>query len=133
MSHTVDYRYLVAAERLWKILDNIDTLSDVVKPTTLKGFEFFYKGVMNRVEERFKVLTSDGYMLRLPEESAAEERGVAALQSGEAPSHYQQTKLAKCKDGHSLRFIARVHECELCGTIEATRPDLIVSRAPLQE
>lgn len=70
MAQTVDYRYLVAAERLWQILDNIDTLSDMVKPTDLRGFAAFYKGVMNRVGERFKVLTSDGYTLQLPEECA---------------------------------------------------------------
>jgi hypothetical protein len=70
MAQMVDYRYLVAAERLWQIIDNIDTLSDTVKPTDLRGFAAFYNGVMSRVGERFKVLTSDGYALRLPEECA---------------------------------------------------------------
>lgn len=70
MPQLVDYRYLVAAERLWQIIDNIDSLSDAVKPTNLLGYAAFYKGVMARVGERFKLLTSDGYALRLPEECA---------------------------------------------------------------
>jgi hypothetical protein len=70
MTKTVDYRYLAAAERLWQILDNIDTLSDKIKPTDLYGFAAFYSCVMNRIRERFDILISDGYTLRLPEECA---------------------------------------------------------------
>ena len=64
----VDHQYLTAAERLWQILDNIDTLSDMIKPTGLKGYAAFYKGVMTRVRERFNILVSDGYTLQLPKE-----------------------------------------------------------------
>jgi hypothetical protein len=64
----VDHRYFEAAERLWQILDNIDALSDMIKPTSLKGYAAFYQGVMNRVGERFKILISDGYNLFLPKE-----------------------------------------------------------------
>lgn len=69
MSMKVDYRYLTAAERLWQIIDNIDSLSDMVKPTDIRGFAAFYNGVMARVGERHKLLVSDGYTLQLPKEN----------------------------------------------------------------
>ncbi len=47
------------AEDLWCILDDIDTVSDMVKPPQ----NDFYKYVMKQTEKRFKVMGSDGYDL----------------------------------------------------------------------
>ena len=54
------------AEKLWSILDDIDTLSDMVKPSDLGGYIAFYTGTMYRCEKRGKILESDGYRLYLP-------------------------------------------------------------------
>jgi len=124
MSQMVDCRYLVAAERLWQILDNIDSLSDVIKPTTPKGYAAFYHGVMNRIGERFKVLTSDGYTLRLPEECALkirEETGHIAQQTlcGSEAS----AQICRCDQGESWREFnilsgyENFNYCPTCGKL----------------
>jgi len=56
-----------AVAQLWTLLDDIDTASDMFKPSSLKGYENFYKYAMKKVAERFNHLTSDGYELYLPE------------------------------------------------------------------
>jgi hypothetical protein len=50
------------------------------------------------------------------------------LNGGPKASH----KTELCRDGHEWRFVAKIHECQLCNKIEATIPDIIVSRVPLQ-
>ena len=45
--------------KLWKLLDDIDTASDMFKPEQTP----FYKYIMKKAEERFKHITSDGYKL----------------------------------------------------------------------
>lgn len=57
--------YKEAAEKLWKLVDEIDTVSDVIKPSDEKGYIDFYVTVMNFVEQRHKFLQSDGYLLSL--------------------------------------------------------------------
>lgn len=60
--------YKEKAEALWSIIDDIDTLSDVIKPSTEKGYKAFYEAVMKKQKERHKYLTSyDGYTLTPPE------------------------------------------------------------------
>ena len=59
--------YKQAAERLWRLLDDVDTLTDVIKPTSLKGYISFYESAMVRVKRRHEVLVSDGYSLHVPE------------------------------------------------------------------
>lgn len=54
------------AEALWQLLDDIDTSSDVIKPSTEAGYKAFYNSTMTRVDRRFQQLTSDGYNLYLP-------------------------------------------------------------------
>ena len=44
---------------LWALLDDIDTASDMFKPT----MNNFYKYAMSKVEERFKQMGSDGHDL----------------------------------------------------------------------
>jgi len=60
--------YKEKAEALWQIIDDIDTLSDIIKPSTEKGYKAFYEAVMKKQQERHKYLTSyDGYTLTPPE------------------------------------------------------------------
>jgi hypothetical protein len=61
------------AEQLWSLLDNIDTLSDICKPTEKnpKAAMAFYNNAMRYAGERFKVLQSDGYKLYTKEEFEA--------------------------------------------------------------
>ncbi len=60
--------YKEKAEALWGIIDDIDTLSDIIKPATEKGYKAFYDAVMKKQTERHKYLTSyDGYTLVTPE------------------------------------------------------------------
>jgi len=49
--------------RLWALLDDIDTASDMFKPSTLEGYKTFYKYAMRKSEKRFKYLSTDGYNL----------------------------------------------------------------------
>ena len=51
---------------LWALLDNIDTASDMFKPTDLTGYRTFYDYVMKQAAFRHNHLKSDGYNLYLP-------------------------------------------------------------------
>ena len=65
------------AEKLWSLLDDIDTASDMFKPSDLVGYKKFYEYAMNKVADRGKQLESDGYHLYLPN---------ASLSGGRRPS-----------------------------------------------
>jgi len=62
--------YKDAAEKLWGLLDDIDTLTDIIKPTTLAGYAKFYQAARVRCERRHLVLVSDGYSLHVPKPCA---------------------------------------------------------------
>lgn len=51
------------AEKLWDLLDDIDTASDMFKPKDLIGYQAFYRYVMKKAEKRHELLFSDGYEL----------------------------------------------------------------------
>ena len=55
----------IIAEKLWKLLDNIDTLSDICKPTINdpKACMSYVNNTYRYVEERFNFIKSDGYEL----------------------------------------------------------------------
>lgn len=57
-------------EVLWGLLDNIDTLSDICKPTVNdpKAAMAFYNNAMRYASERFKYMQSDGYKIYSNEE-----------------------------------------------------------------
>ena len=63
LNHTDDkmtigkWKYI--AEELWKLLDDIDTASDMFKPEKNN----FYEYSMNKVTKRFNLIGSDGYDL----------------------------------------------------------------------
>ena len=48
------------AEKLWNLLDDIDTALDMYKPE-MEGFE---KYVSKKCQERHNLITSDGYKLK---------------------------------------------------------------------
>jgi hypothetical protein len=54
------------AEKLWSLLDDIDTASDMFKPSDLAGYKQFYGYAMKKAADRGKQLESDGYHLYLP-------------------------------------------------------------------
>ena len=65
--------YKEIAEALWQIIDDIDKLSDIIKPSTEKGYKAFYEAVMKKQQKRHKYLTSyDGYTLTPPEQHITE-------------------------------------------------------------
>lgn len=59
-------------EALWQLLDNIDTLSDICKPTieNPKAAMAFYNNAMRYAGERFRYMQSDGYKIFTNEEFA---------------------------------------------------------------
>lgn len=61
------------AEQLWSLLDNIDTLSDICKPTVNdpKAAMAFYNNAMKYAAKRFELLKSDGYKIYTNEEFEA--------------------------------------------------------------
>lgn len=58
------------SKSLWKLLDDIDTASDVFKPTrsNVITFENFYKHVMKKADLRHKFMMSNGYEIFTLEE-----------------------------------------------------------------
>ena len=60
------------AEKLWDLLDNIDTASDMFKPSRTNGyssFENFYNYAMKESEKRHLLMKSDGYTLETCKQS----------------------------------------------------------------
>lgn len=55
------------AEFLWKLLDDIDTASDMLKPSNLDSWERYYSWVNKKLRKRFDVFKSDGYKLMTPD------------------------------------------------------------------
>lgn len=53
------------AENLWQLLDDIDTASDIFKPSdnNPNSYKAFYRFAMQKQADRFKYLASDGYKL----------------------------------------------------------------------
>lgn len=69
------------AKKLWKLLDDIDTASDMFKPCKTNGFESyenFYRYSIGKSTERFNIYGSDGYNLIEPKSknSSTEEFGL---------------------------------------------------------
>jgi hypothetical protein len=63
-----DINYYEKAEKLWQLLDDIDTASDIFKPRDEASYKAFYNYTMRKCEERGKYLHSlDGYTLEAPE------------------------------------------------------------------
>ena len=58
-------RYSEVSRALWDLLDDIDTLSDMLKPDGLKSYELFYKKVMEIQRKRHEYMESDGDVLTL--------------------------------------------------------------------
>jgi hypothetical protein len=58
-----DFDYKKAAIALWGLLDNIDTASDVFKPSDIKSWNAYYRYVNRMHSKRFKIFSSDGYDL----------------------------------------------------------------------
>ncbi len=56
-----DSDYRNAAEALWQLLDDIDSLSDSLKPEK----NAFYEATMRHVARRHEILKSDGHNLEL--------------------------------------------------------------------
>jgi hypothetical protein len=50
-------------DSLWSLLDDIDTLSDKIKPTTKKEYMNFYHHAMYLAKIRHNYVASDGYSL----------------------------------------------------------------------
>jgi len=50
-------------QRLWNIIDDIDTLSDMIKPMSIHGYRLYYEKVNEKVKKRFGNLGTDGYGL----------------------------------------------------------------------
>ena len=63
--------YKKMAHELWQLLDDIDTASDIFKPSETNGFKSyhnFYSYSLKKASKRFDLLKSDGYKLFTPEE-----------------------------------------------------------------
>lgn len=54
--------YKRIAEELWQVLDDIDTLSDIIKPMGIYGFEEFYRGTMKKVKKRKSHMRNGGVL-----------------------------------------------------------------------
>jgi len=59
-----------AVDVLWSLLDDIDTLSDSIKPRDEAGYRRFYDRTMAKVALRHKHVRTDGWVLFLRKEEA---------------------------------------------------------------
>lgn len=60
--------YKEIAEKLWDLLDDISTISDVIKPTDIAGYKIFYRDALKKVGERCNYMYSpDGQRLEINE------------------------------------------------------------------
>jgi len=57
-------KYKQIAEKLWKLLDSIDTLPDMIHPNTEALHEKTWRMMVKRAEKRHKLLKTDGYILK---------------------------------------------------------------------
>lgn len=64
LNEVSDPDYLRAAVKdLWILLDDIDTASDMLKPSNEAGYRRFYNYAMKKAEARTRYIESDGYGL----------------------------------------------------------------------
>ena len=77
------------AKFLWGLLDDIDTASDVFKPSCLKSYKAFYEYAMKRAEKRSVCLESDGFSLYITPASSTAQH----TQASAPASHQQQPTL----------------------------------------
>jgi hypothetical protein len=56
--------YKEIAIELWRLLDSIDSLPDMIHPSTLEGHKKTWVMMVNRAEKRHTLLKSDGYTLK---------------------------------------------------------------------
>ncbi len=56
-------KYKQIAEDLWKLLDSIDSLPDMIHPQTKEGHEKCWRMMVKRAEKRHTLLKTDGYTL----------------------------------------------------------------------
>ena len=59
-------KYKKIAEKLWDLLDSIDSLPDMIHPNDEAGHEKCWKMMVMRAEKRHKLLETDGYKLYIP-------------------------------------------------------------------
>jgi len=93
MNENFDYKK--AAEELWQLLYNIDTCSDIFKPTEErpKASMAFYNNALKYCSKRFDILKSDGYNLFTPVEYLQENK-LKASQSLSKSTPKEQEKEA---------------------------------------
>lgn len=60
-----EHQFQPISKILWGLLDDIDSASDVFKPSSEKGYKSFYEYALNKSANRHKYLRSDGYKLEL--------------------------------------------------------------------
>jgi hypothetical protein len=50
-------------EQLYTLLDDIDTLSDMIKPSDIQEYKLFYTAAIKKAESRHMYIETDGYNL----------------------------------------------------------------------
>lgn len=64
----------IIAEELWTLLDDISTLSDIIKPTKEEGYKMLYQRTLQLAEKRSKWMVSlDGQTLLTTKEAKKQE------------------------------------------------------------
>lgn len=56
---------LEAATKLWDLLDDIDTLPDMIKPVTREQHQKLWQSMVKKTDKRHAIMESDGYKLTL--------------------------------------------------------------------
>ena len=56
------------AEKLWDMLDDIDTLGDRLRPSFKENYKEYFNKVQEILRKRHEILMSDGQKLYTPEE-----------------------------------------------------------------
>jgi rubredoxin len=97
------------ADKLWSLLDDIDTASDVFKPSDEAGYRRFYEYAMKKAGARHAIITSDGYDLYLP--NAQNEARVAASRPEPACANSRRVRCQRCQRVYSIQDNPDCPEC----------------------
>lgn len=89
------------AEQLWSLLDNIDTLSDICKPTVNdpKAAMAFYNNAMKYAAKRFELLQSNGYKIYTREEFEAFPKSESDFAFLDKDDYKEEKRNAENSDG----------------------------------
>lgn len=125
-----------SAASLWRLLDDIDSLADAIKPDTLEDYKRLHQRALHIALQRHKYLKTDGYKLTWPDGETAERK--SNYMFTEIPEHdpaiyakYEDLKLTVERALGGEQFMAEFPgHADLGRRIARLRTTAAAARAP---